>query len=135
MSSDAHAPQATTVGHLRELKCRIHRIAPFLDQVGEQDTFRTKDLDFDAYHEQKILEIMRRCGLLHVTREKYRGRNRCIYHWNDDVKHELEQYRADLDTLPCGHRVHVYHTHDGRYGCRYCDAERDYDRDLIESLL
>lgn len=135
MSDSSHVPQPTTVGNLLRLKSIVHDVEPFLREAGHKDKFKTRELPFECYSTQRTLELMERCNLVTVTREKYQGRNSCVYHWNDDVKDKLEAYRDNLDTLPCGHRAHVHNTRDGRFGCRYCDEDRDYSRELIESLL
>lgn len=135
MSDSDHAPQPTTVGDLQQLKTWIHDIGRYLDAAGNKDAFRTRDLPFEAAHNQRTLTIMRQCNLVTVTREKHNGENACIYHWNERVKQQLEEYRDSLDTLPCGHRAHIHNTREGRFGCRYCDEQRDYPRELIDSLL
>jgi len=135
MSDSGHVPQATTVGNIVRLKCIVHDVEPFLREAGDKDKFRSRELSFDFNNDQRTLEIMQRCNLVTVSREKYQGRNSCVYHWNHDVKAKLEDYRDNLDTLPCGHRAHVHNTRDGRFGCRYCDEDRDYPRELVESLL
>jgi hypothetical protein len=82
-----------------------------------------------------ILEQMRLAGLLERTRQPG-GSTPARYRWRDAGREAVEDYLADMETLPCGCRRHIPDTRadpPGVVTCGYC-GER-YDRDRFEELV
>jgi len=57
------------------------------------------------------------------------------YAFDRRAREVLEQYRQSRNELPCGHRAHIHHRSDGRFGCRYCDEDRTFDRAVVERAM
>jgi protein-disulfide isomerase len=60
------------------------------------------------------------------------------YEWKGNVRERLREYHKSMDTLPCGHRAHVYNTSNG-YSCKYCKEINGelptWDKDTLQQCL
>jgi hypothetical protein len=62
-------------------------------------------------------------------------RKRAVYRWDDEVKERLMDYKEQQSKLPCGHRAHIYNKADGEFGCKYCDDEREWSKEVVKEAL
>jgi len=118
-----------TAPQIVELKRNIHKFEHLLDFDGEWTLGRD---ECDAEADRYVVRKLTLNGALKVV-----SKNPADYHkyeWRQDAQERLQEYRESLDTLPCGHRVHIVHKDNGTYGCKYCNEEREYSRDFIKSL-
>lgn len=57
------------------------------------------------------------------------------WQWKPGAREYLESYADRSDALPCGHRPHIYHHEDGRFGCKFCDVEQNYSKDDVLAVM
>jgi len=129
-------------GALKSLKEDIHDYQPYLEQTGEwtiRDVHgRTPD------NPRKVMPItrLRHWGVIEkLRREKQDTQEKPInvYQWHEEARQELVEYVERLETLPCGHRAHVYNDPeiDG-LGCKHCaeeDKHPEYSRELVKERV
>jgi hypothetical protein len=105
------------------VRARIEKIAPLLEHTGE---FRAADTNVNS----RVLAQYGDLGLVNVVRVEHdRGSSWTVYEWNDRARRTVEQYRASLDSLPCGCHAHIppgdQDTREGALACKYCGTAHD----------
>jgi len=119
----------------------IEKISPLLD-LDEPFTIR----DVDGYSRKEwtglvndldAQEVINPVGWTYEQADgtEYESNPSRKWEFARDLKERLREYRAELDTLPCGHHGHVKTHGDGTYGCKFCDEKRHYSRETIENAL
>jgi len=132
------------------IKADIHRIEPLLrwdpaeatgEQLGPRD-FTIRDTPLSGWKDTRaIVQLLRHTGCLEcVGVEVGGGKSRNIYRWRDGIREELNNYLDDMNTLPCGHRLHIPDARDdpdGKMSCKYCGEEypESFIRQLVEENL
>lgn len=133
--SESATAQSLPPGKIIAARNVIHKVPELLD-TGKR--FRTENLPgkWDG-KSQSILRKLTTTGVL-IKKERYeagRGQTRVVFEWNMKAKEELQEYLESMDTLPCGHRVHIKNNRDGTFGCKYCDDKQNYPESLIRELM
>jgi hypothetical protein len=122
------------------LTANVERFKPFLDAGGE---WSASDFDNATKPQRHSLQSVREHNAIKRVGEVSKGTSSSyayVYRWNPEVQDRLQEYLAELDTLPCGHRAHVKH-HDDVDGltCRYCINLRDefpeFDKATVKERL
>jgi hypothetical protein len=133
-------PNPQTIGK------HIHEYVPVLDlpdDSGDDGTFTVRDL---ARHDgsdlepgepsgRHLLQQMELQGLLQVVSEGD-GDTAARYAWREPGRQAVEDYLAEMDTLPCGCRTHIPDARDDPDGvitCGYCGEA--YDRERFKELV
>lgn len=57
------------------------------------------------------------------------------YEFDDRARRVLEEYREGRNELPCGCRAHIHWRSDNRLGCRYCDADVTFEREVVDERM
>ena len=116
----------------------IHAIEPLLKY--DDFTLAETPLGGDAETTRQgrpVIDRLQSAGALNKTeRVREGGKSYWRYEWVDTAREDLREYLADLDTLPCGDRVHLPDRRgmpDGVIECKYCG--REYDRDRFETFV
>lgn len=132
--SQGKQPQGLPPGKIIAARNIVHRYPSLLDT---DETFTVDDLPGKWNKKsQFVLRKLITVGALTKLSHEHQGNGRyyCKYQWKEGVQQELAAYVHDLDTLPCGHRIHIKHKKNGGFGCRYCDEEQHYNETLIREL-
>lgn len=142
MSSESRPTSRTGAGRVvPRFKGQIHAIEPLLDLEGEwllaAASRRQPDHGLGNAELAQLVTDLRSEGHITLVRRDYEtGSARLVYSWNDTSRDALQAYVDQLDTFPCGHRVHVpdgRDAPDGKLPCKFCGEL--YDRETIKALL
>jgi len=87
--------------------------------------------ELDAKEDRYICRKLMFVGAVKVVNRRTDEYNK--YRWKEGVRERLIEYLESLETLPCGHRLHIKHTENG-YDCKYCDEDRSYAEKTIKRL-
>lgn len=140
--SRAKQSQMISNGDMRALKNMAWELQPLFELEGK---WTTKEAPGSwEGRSQSILRKARIHNAIEVVGQARRIRSEGgyertrvhkVYRWHPEIKADLQEYLENLDTLPCGCRKHIKNKGNGNYGCRYCDEERNYPKDLIKELM
>lgn len=133
--------RTTTQGNIIALKNRLHDLEP-LFAIPAHERFSVRDLEYDRKSYAQVMDFWishnggEIVGTIRYQRANDTRRTKINeYKWNPHVRKRLVTYREKRDTLPCGHRTHIYNSEESDgYDCRYCDETRAFSRDLIREL-
>ncbi len=125
----------------------IHQLEPLFEfDAGE--TFVHRDATDVDHGFKSVLHTAVRLGALDVVdSHRYRREDMTktrkvnVYQWDPKVRSILAEYKESMNTLPCGHRAHIYNSPkvpDDKLSCKIC-AEDDeypaYEKDTVRELL
>lgn len=122
------------------VKSNAEQLKPILDV---EVPFTSRDIEGNSKQMRMVLRhlctlgVLERVGAEVVERsdpDDSRTHEVNRYRWNPRYLDMLKEIDDRDDTLPCGHRGHIRNKGDS-FGCRYCDEERNYDRETIEEAL
>lgn len=126
-------PEDVSVSNVPELTGIIHDLRPLLrvDPPTDDGTFSLSDVaEQTGVCEHELRGPLRRAlkngSLERIEKERKRGSWVWRYRWRPDAKAYLLDYLDEMDTLPCGCRLHVPDTRgdpDGVVTCGYCGEE------------
>ena len=133
--------KSTTQGNIVALKNRIYDLEP-LFAIPAHERFSVRDLEYERKSYAQVMDFWTSqnggqiVGTVRYQRENDTRREKINeYKWNPHVRKRLVKYREERETLPCGHRTHIYNSEDSDgFDCRYCEQTRHFDRELIENL-
>lgn len=139
--STLERPSELSNANVGDLKIQFdeYDIAEVLEFEG---TFTARDFDRDRYQTKGVLRILRNSGAIKVVDEvrvnDVNGNGRSWineYEWHDSAIEYLESYQENRPELPCGCRAHIYHNDDGTLGCRYCEDDPVFDREVVKEAM
>ena len=132
-----HAPEVVV-----KMGPELQRVRPLLDL---DEPFRFHETPLDPTTDHQFLRRLERYGALEPTgkvRPEYPDQDKSShwvneYRWDSAVKPKIRAYLGQLETLPCGHHVHIHNPRGSapdELGCKVC-AENGIDQRHPKALV
>jgi hypothetical protein len=125
-------PSELTTGDWESLTAKINELAPYLTLSG---TWYGDAVDAN---EDRLIRVLQEKSAIIKVEGHHTNEVRNKYQWKEGVKERLKEYYQSMDTLPCGHRSHIFNTEDG-LSCKYCkqinDEEPIYTKETVKECL
>jgi len=142
----SHQTQPLSVGSKAALEYNIDKIIPLLD--APEGSFHVDEITGKNKELAQHLKIAKHKGAIDMvgttwlqerTSDCDRMRHVNLWKWNEEIRTELQEYVNQMDTLPCGHRVHIYNPREvDELSCRFCAENNEYpeySKELVNTLL